>query len=118
MKRSAWKKKSRKPLRYRGRKTVDIVKKSGRIILSKDHYAGLIYECWIRDEKKCRGCGRSLPEFSTALGDHVQKRSQGGSDTPENIKTKCFHCHDRDDNRGGKVSRKMRARREVYGERA
>jgi len=44
-----------------------------------------------RDEYKCQTCGK----WTEAPPHHVRHRSQGGSDTLENLKTLCMRCHEK-----------------------
>jgi 5-methylcytosine-specific restriction endonuclease McrA len=39
--------------------------------------------------------------------DHIKKRSQGGLDTKENIAWICRECHDKRDNRGDPMNKKI-----------
>ena len=45
-----------------------------------------------RDGFTCRYCGRSAPDVQLEV-DHVEPRSQGGSDEPENLVAACFECN-------------------------
>lgn len=103
----------RQPMARQGKARPSHVTKGGRVILSRHHYVGLCYEIWIAEGKRCRKCGRSLLQFSTELFDHIIKRSQGGGDTRENLRPLCWPCHDRADNQGGKVSRKLQIQQEA-----
>jgi len=52
-----------------------------------------------RDGYQCRACGDvvspgSLDSFKRAHPHHVQFRSRGGQDVPENLATLCPICHD------------------------
>lgn len=54
-----------------------------------DSYNTLRDKVLERDGYKCRNCG----EFAVELY-HIKPRSEGGSDTPENLITLCYRCHD------------------------
>lgn len=107
-----WPHPERQPMARQGKARPSRVTKGGRVILSRHHYVGLCYEIWIDTGKQCAKCGRSLPVFSTELFDHIIKRSQGGGDTRENLRPLCGRCHDKEDNQGGKLSRKQQIQKE------
>lgn len=45
-----------------------------------------------RDGFTCQYCGRRPPEVVLHV-DHIEPRSKGGSDDPENLITSCGHCN-------------------------
>ncbi len=45
-----------------------------------------------RDHYTCRFCGRRAPETELEV-DHLQPRSKGGLDVPENLATTCRDCN-------------------------
>jgi len=46
-----------------------------------------------RDEFRCQTCGKYVEDGVPPH--HVRYRSQGGSDTMENLKTLCMKCHEK-----------------------
>ena len=95
-------------LKAGGRRAETRVLKSGRVILGRKEYRELAVQCWERDKGCCQirhdvKCWCTLPEVSTRWLDHIKKRSQGGSDTLENVRLACPPCHDWADNQGGKL---------------
>ncbi len=100
-----------KPLVWHGRRRETRITKGGRIILGEAEYTALCWQVWRRDGGECQirhqpGCWGRLPGFSKRWMDHIKKRSQGGSDTLENLRCACFPCHQWADNEGGKNSEK------------
>jgi 5-methylcytosine-specific restriction endonuclease McrA len=83
------------------------------VILGKVEYYIEAQKVWRRDLGRCAirhrqpgkpdQCWGALPYFSMQWIDHVVKRSQGGSDTLENMRLACPPCHDWADNQGGKL---------------
>ena len=98
-------------LKSKGRASQTRTLKSGRVILGRKEYKELDVQCWERDRGECQIrhnepnslCWGLLPEVSTRWLDHIKKRSQGGSDTLENVRLACPPCHDWADNQGGKL---------------
>jgi 5-methylcytosine-specific restriction endonuclease McrA len=76
-------------------------------------YEKLKKEILIRDGYRCRLC----LSFCNLDVDHIKKRSQGGSDTPDNLRTLCRACHDREDNstNSSKLTPKTQLYRESEG---
>lgn len=109
MKRGGWIRRE-KPLRYRGRRAETRITKSGRVIMGRKEYTALCRQVWERDGGRCtiqhEGCWGILPFFCTAWCDHRTKRSQGGSDSMENLRLACPPCHDWADQQGGKNKEK------------
>lgn len=62
--------------------------------LSPEAYKKRCKEVMDRDGWKCRLC----PSMQNLTVDHIKKRSQGGGDEFENLRTLCQTCHDREDN--------------------
>ena len=104
----------RTPLRWKGRKAKTRKMKSGRVVLGRKEYVKLALDAWERGKGRCEirhqpGCWGRLPYFSLRWIDHITKRSQGGSDTLENVRLGCLPCHNWSDNEGGKlIERKER----------
>jgi len=46
-----------------------------------------------RAGKRCEKCGRGVTEIEALSPHHIQRRSQGGKDTPENLQMICYACH-------------------------
>jgi predicted restriction endonuclease len=57
--------------------------------IPSDSYNKLREKILERDGYKCRNCGSFAVEVY-----HIKPRSEGGSDTPENLITLCYHCHE------------------------
>ena len=51
------------------------------------------YAKW-RDGQKCRSCGKSAKDVARLEVHHVRRRTDGGSDTPDNVVTLCHECHE------------------------
>lgn len=47
-----------------------------------------------RDNFTCRYCGRSVSQGVVLHVDHVQPKSQGGSDSADNLVTACYECNE------------------------
>lgn len=83
------------------------VSKTGVVRLKGDDLERLRTRCYERDEKRCVDCNKWL-RFERDYPDsmhmaHVKGRGAGGSDTLENVLTKCFDCHiQKEHNAGGK----------------
>jgi 5-methylcytosine-specific restriction endonuclease McrA len=73
-----------------------------RVRLPRKKYEKLLLEIFAKQNWRCAIC----KEIKPLQGDHIQKRSQLGGDTEDNLQGVCFQCHDWLDNRGGKT--KMR----------
>jgi len=56
----------------------------------EESYITLRQEILKRDGYRCRQCG----SFSGVEVHHIKRRLEGGSDTPENLITLCYRCHD------------------------
>lgn len=54
---------------------------------------GLRFDVFVRDEFRCRYCGRSVDDRIVLHVDHVIPRSQGGPTTLENLVTACSDCN-------------------------
>jgi 5-methylcytosine-specific restriction endonuclease McrA len=97
-----------KPLRRCGRKAKTSIKKSGRVMLGRIEYKALCESIWARDDGQCQiqheHCWQHIPLlFAVRCGDHIVKRSRGGSDIMENLHMACPPCHDWADNQDGKT---------------
>ena len=76
----------------RSRKTV--VRLKGKELL------WLRFECYARDRLTCQDCGVKVHWMARFAGDpeaydmaHIKSRGAGGSDTLDNVVTKCHRCH-------------------------
>jgi 5-methylcytosine-specific restriction endonuclease McrA len=68
----------------------------GREVLNWADWHKRRAECWERDKRRCRECGKPLPELTMAEIDHIRKRSLRGGDQLSNLRTLCagtFGCH-------------------------
>ncbi len=70
---------------------------TGTIRLDGDDLTALRRACYERDGGHCVICGRSVMWESGYYGSmhmaHIKARGAGGSDTLENVETKCPRCH-------------------------
>ena len=68
--------------------------KLGRIRLKGDALANLRHQCWIRDKERCVDCGKRVREHSFEMA-HIKARGVCGSDSLDNVVTKCGFdgCH-------------------------
>jgi 5-methylcytosine-specific restriction endonuclease McrA len=71
--------------------------KQKRVKLTPEEYEKLKKAVMVRDGYRCRLC-LSMLNLSV---DHIVKRSQGGGDTMENLRTLCWICHNKVDNEAG-----------------
>lgn len=55
--------------------------------------AGLRFQVFVRDEFRCRYCGRAAEDAIILHVDHVIPRSKGGSDSVDNLVTACAECN-------------------------
>ena len=75
------------------------VGKLGIIRLNGDHLTLLRTSCFVRDKFRCQDCDRYVSPFAPEWADsrahmaHIVGRGAGGSDTLENVVTKCQACH-------------------------
>lgn len=73
--------------------------KLGIVRLEGDDLTALRTQCFVRDKFRCTECGRPVspyaPEwaYSRAHMAHIIGRGAGGSDTLDNVTTKCQGCH-------------------------
>jgi len=70
---------------------------TGRVRLKGLELEQMRWNCYVRDEGRCVVCQRRLRfergGFNSMHMAHVEGRGAGGSDTLENVQTKCFDCH-------------------------
>lgn len=69
--------------------------RDNRTVLSGKDYTALRYKAWLREDRACGRCKRSL-EFSEMELHHLQSRGLGGSkrsDVLENVLALCNPCH-------------------------
>ena len=77
--------------------------------LTGDPLTQLRIDCLRRDRMKCTECGRrvrdDVPDWLPykAHMAHIKSRGAGGSDTLDNVRTKCGQCHTVEEHSGGKV---------------
>jgi 5-methylcytosine-specific restriction endonuclease McrA len=76
--------------------------KQRRVRLPREEYQALLQKIFEKQGWRCAICHQVKP----LQGDHIQKRSQLGGDTENNLRGLCWECHDREDNRGGKAKRR------------
>lgn len=69
-----------------------MLRASQPIRLRKKAMQGLRLRVYIRDEKRCRECGKPLTWEQAELA-HIIDRSKGGSDTEDNTRILCHRCH-------------------------
>lgn len=55
--------------------------------------SGLRFVVFMRDEFRCRYCGRSVDDGAILHADHVIPESKGGPTTMENLVTACMDCN-------------------------
>lgn len=73
--------------------------KLGIVRLTEDDLTMLRVAVFVRDEFRCRRCGRRVsphaPEWAAnrAHMAHIVSRGAGGSDTESNCETCCRECH-------------------------
>jgi 5-methylcytosine-specific restriction endonuclease McrA len=85
---------SKPPRRHKHRQDVT-VGKLGRVRLRGAELAKLRLACLVRDKYHCVVCGCPVSWESFEMA-HIQSRGAFGSDTLENVLTKCRGCHDRE----------------------
>jgi 5-methylcytosine-specific restriction endonuclease McrA len=96
-------KRSTKPIRKRKHAQIRVGRVSGTVRLSGKAMEGLRRSRFAYDRGFCQDCGKSTfftPRFD---GDpdafdlaHIRSRGAGGSDTLDNVVTKCHRCHMRE----------------------
>ena len=67
-----------------------------RTILSGRHYTQLRYDVWLRQDRCCIACGRSISFEFAELHHKDHGRGMAGSkrtDTPEATEIRCHKCH-------------------------
>lgn len=52
------------------------------------------FHIFVRDRFRCQYCAKKFAPFELTL-DHIEPRSRGGSDEPENLATSCVPCNQR-----------------------
>ena len=69
--------------------------KLGRIRLKGAALEKLRRDCFVRDKYICVdcGCGVEWSGWNAGHMAHIVSRGAGGSDTLDNVRTKCFMCH-------------------------
>jgi hypothetical protein len=55
--------------------------------------SGLRFDVFMRDDFRCRYCGRSADDGAILHTDHVVPESRGGPTTLENLVTACMDCN-------------------------
>jgi superfamily II DNA or RNA helicase len=63
---------------------------------------------WLRQDRKCRDCGRDVPR-DLVEGDHITAWSSGGPTTMENLQALCVACNRRKGTREGTAEEIFRA---------
>lgn len=58
-----------------------------------DNWPEISEQCKKRDGYRCRDCGCKSEPGNRLNACHIISKSQGGSDTIENLITKCEKCH-------------------------
>lgn len=80
-------------LRYReGNKVITINWRTPSTKIDGSLKKGVRFEIFKRDSFTCQYCGRKAPEVILEL-DHVNPRSNQGSNNPENYMTSCIDCN-------------------------
>lgn len=73
----------------RNRKTV--------VRLCGDAMEQLRWRVYRRDGGRCTACDKPVPLYGSVFTRghlaHIKSRGAGGSDTAENTRLRCFHCH-------------------------
>lgn len=105
----------RKPLsRFPKRRPQIRIGKLGIVRLHGKAKARLRLQCFERDQNTCVDCDRRVAwdeeeslDFSLPLGEmsHILSLGAGGSDTLDNVVTRCMSCHRKSHNCGGKPLR-------------
>jgi 5-methylcytosine-specific restriction endonuclease McrA len=80
--------------------------KKNKVKLSPEEYEKKKKAILERDGYRCRLC-LSMQNLTI---DHIIKRSQGGGDTDDNLRTLCMTCHNKEDNSTSDQSQKVAAR--------
>ena len=75
--------------------------------ITKGYYK-LRFAIFERDKFACQLCGQTAPNARLEV-DHIIPRSEGGNDTPDNLRTLCFAC-----NRGRGSVLRIRAKESKY----
>jgi 5-methylcytosine-specific restriction endonuclease McrA len=99
-------KRSTKPIRAKKKPLVRVYK-SGKVRLTGKKLTNLRWSCWIRDLRTCVECMQPTHFTARFPGDpqaydmaHIQSRGAGGSDTLDNVVTKCHRCHMQEHTKG------------------
>lgn len=62
------------------------------------------FRIFVRDNFRCQYCAKKFQVFDLTL-DHIEPRSKGGSDEPENLATSCVACNQRKGDRNPDTAR-------------